>query len=94
MVFDVPAESGEDHAHVKPGHLHARDVCVDVAQQRLLQNRHHVQVPAAPGIVLQTDTEEGSKRVRLNCAGLYIVIYIVLYMLCKYHINGISMRAD
>lgn len=53
VVLNVPAERGEDHPHVEPGDLHPRDVSVDVAQQRLLQHGHHVQVPAAARVLLQ-----------------------------------------
>lgn len=46
VVLDVPAEGGETHAHIEPGHLHTRDVHIDVSEHRLLQHRHVVQVPA------------------------------------------------
>lgn len=46
VVLDVPAEGGETHSHIEPGHLHAGYVHVDVGQHRLLQDRHVVQVPA------------------------------------------------
>ena len=63
MVFDVPAEGGEAHAHVEPGQLHATDVGGDVGQHRGLQHRHVVQVPAAGQVGLQ-DREDRTHRVR------------------------------
>lgn len=32
VVLNVPAETGEAHAHVAPGHFHPRDVSINVAQ--------------------------------------------------------------
>lgn len=52
VILNMPAKGREDHAYVEPGHLHAGDVCVDVAQHGLLQHRHHVQVPTTGGILL------------------------------------------
>ena len=45
VVLDVPAEGGEAHAHIEPGHLHARDIHVYVGKDRLLQDWHVIQVP-------------------------------------------------
>ena len=52
VILNVPAESWEHHTDVKPGHLHPRDVSIDVTQQGLLQHGHHVQVPATAGVFL------------------------------------------
>lgn len=63
VVLDVPAERGEAHAHVEPGHLHAGDVHVDVGEHGLLQDRHVVQVPARAGVFL---TGEETREVRIR----------------------------
>lgn len=52
MILNVPAESGEYHANIKPRHLHARDIAINMAQERLLQYGHNIQVPATAGVVL------------------------------------------
>lgn len=36
VIFNVPAESWEHHAHVEPWHLHPRDVSINMAQEWLL----------------------------------------------------------
>ena len=46
VVLNVPTETGEAHAHIAPGHLHARNVSVDVAQHGLFQAGKVVQVPS------------------------------------------------
>lgn len=45
VILNMPTKGWEDHAHIQPGHLHARDICIDVAQYRLFQHWHHIQVP-------------------------------------------------
>lgn len=52
VVLNVPAEWGETHAYIEPGHLHARDVHIDVGEDWLLQHWHVIQVPAGVGILL------------------------------------------
>lgn len=52
VILNMPAKGWEDHAHIEPGYLHARYICIDVAQYRLLQYRHHVQVPTTLSILL------------------------------------------
>lgn len=52
VVLNVPAETGEAHAHVAPGHFHPRDVSINVAQDRLLQHRQVIQVPTRRYILL------------------------------------------
>lgn len=61
MILNVPAERGETHPHIKPGHLHARNISIDMSEDRLLQYRHIVEVPARKGIFLPT---EGRKFVK------------------------------
>lgn len=52
VVLNMPAKGGEAHPHVQPGHLHARDVCIDVSKDWLLQDGHVVQVPTRESIIL------------------------------------------
>lgn len=52
VVLNMPAEGRKHHSHIKPGDLHPRDVSIDVAKEGLLQQRHHIQVPATAGIIL------------------------------------------
>ena len=52
VVLVVPAEGGEAHAHVHPGHLHAGDVGLDVRQDRVVQHGDVVQVPAGGHVLL------------------------------------------
>lgn len=63
VVFDVPTEGGEAHAHVQPGQLHAADVGSDVGEDGLLHHRHVVQIPAAVQVLLRA-------RGRKRCEGL------------------------
>lgn len=53
VVFDVPTERREAHAHVQPGELHAADVSSDVGKNRLLHHGHVVQIPATVQIFLE-----------------------------------------
>lgn len=46
VVLNVPAEGGETHPHIEPGHLHTRDVYVDVGEHGLLQHGHVIQIPS------------------------------------------------
>jgi len=39
MVFYMPTEAGETHAHVGPGHFHPRDVDIHLAEDGLLHLR-------------------------------------------------------
>ena len=66
VILNMPTKGREDHAHIEPGHLHARDICIDVAQYRLFQHWHHIQVPTTRSILLigQVFVE---KRVLLRC---------------------------
>ncbi len=53
VVLNVPAEAGEHHADVHPGHHHARDVFLNVAKHRAIcavQLWQIVQVPAVLSI--------------------------------------------
>lgn len=59
VILNVPAKGWEDHAYIEPGHLHARDVCIDVAQYGLLQHWHHVQVPATGSVLLSGEAFVG-----------------------------------
>ena len=52
MVLNVPAEAGEAHPHISPGHLHARDISVHIAEHRAPGIGQVVEVPAGGGIVL------------------------------------------
>lgn len=52
VILNMPAKGWEDHAHIEPGHLHAGNICIDVAQYGLLQHWHHIQVPTTGGILL------------------------------------------
>jgi len=45
VILCVPAEGREAHADVQPGDLHARNVHVDAAQDRVGDDRQVVQVP-------------------------------------------------
>lgn len=58
VILNVPAERREAHPHIKPGHLHARNISIDVSKDRLFQYGHIVEVPARKGIFLQ-ETEKG-----------------------------------
>lgn len=53
VVFDVPAEGGEAHAHIQPRQLHSADVGRNVSEHGAIQDRHVVQVPAAAQVVLR-----------------------------------------
>lgn len=53
VVFNVPAERGEAHAHIKPRQLHSTDVGRNVSEHGAIQDGHVVQVPAAVQVVLQ-----------------------------------------
>jgi len=63
VILNVPAESREHHADIKPRHLHPRDVSINVAQERLLQHGHHIQVPAAAGVFLPRQREPCALRI-------------------------------
>lgn len=52
VITQYANKGWEDHAHIQPGHLHARDICIDVAQYRLFQHWHHIQVPTTRSILL------------------------------------------
>lgn len=57
MILNMPAEGWKHHSHIKPGDLHPGDVSVNVAEERLLQQRHHIQVPATAGVILTKKRE-------------------------------------
>ena len=59
VILNMPAEGRKHHSHIKPGNLHARDVSINVAKKGLLQQRHHIQVPATAGIVLTKNNKKG-----------------------------------
>lgn len=53
VVFNVPAEGWEAHAHIQPGQLHSADVGCNVSEHGAVPDGHVVQVPAAVQVVLQ-----------------------------------------
>lgn len=53
VVFNVPAEGGEAHAHIQPGQLHSADVGRNVSEHGAVQDGHVIQVPATAQVVLQ-----------------------------------------
>ena len=50
MIFVVPAEGGKDHADIYPRDSHARDVRLDVPEQRLWMQWQDIEVPKVGGI--------------------------------------------
>ena len=62
VILNVPAKGGEAHPHIEPRHLHARDVHVDMRQNRLLEHRHVIQVPTRKCIFLQKENSVDESR--------------------------------
>ena len=52
MVFNVPTEAGETHAHVRPGNLHAGNISIHIAEDGALDIGEVVQVPAGFDILV------------------------------------------
>ena len=51
--FVVPAKSGKNHANVGARNRHARDIRLNVTEQRLWQDRNIVQIPGVLRIGVQ-----------------------------------------
>lgn len=69
MILNMPTERREAHAHVEPGQLHATYISRDVSQNRRIQHRHVVQVPATAQVMLQ-----GQKHSHSHTVGLYTLL--------------------
>lgn len=65
VILNMPAESWKHHSYIKPGDLHPRDVSINVAKEGLLQQRHHVQVPATAGIILSKKNRSVSVKMQI-----------------------------
>ena len=55
MVLRVPAERGEAHPNVEPGHLHSADVHIDGAEDGVGDHGKVVQVEVGTGIPLKKE---------------------------------------
>lgn len=53
VVFDMPAERGEAHAHIQPGQGHATYIRCDMGQHGRIHHRHVIKVPPTPQVFLQ-----------------------------------------
>lgn len=59
MILIMPTKRRKDHPHIRPRDRHPRNVALDVPKQRLLQDRHVVQVPRVFRVRIE--------RVRFEC---------------------------
>ena len=57
VILDMPAEGGETHSHVEPGHLHPGDVHVNVLQDRVGHNWQVIEIPLRLGVCPVSLTE-------------------------------------
>ena len=52
MIFNMPTEARETHAHIGPGDLHARYISINVLEDTAISIWYPVQVPQRLGILL------------------------------------------